>query len=262
MKKIFLGLILILIASTLIACVAETEKPTYDEQIYAVYQLAVTNTDYQGTYEEWLESVKGPQGNAGVDGREVLLQISEGNIQWQYAGESSWTNLINLISLTGAGGINGTDGREILFQVSDGYVQWQYTGDSIWINLIDLTTITGNDGVDGKQVVFQVGDGFIQWQYSGDSSWTNLVDLATLSGANGINGIDGIDGTDGREIMLQIDGDMIQWKYVGDDSWTDLIIYNEVSRGYYLTDEEINYLLQNNSDDITSLFSINRFIIT
>jgi hypothetical protein len=254
MKKLFLSFVVFFIVITLVGCTAKIDEPSYNEQIYSVYQLAVTNADYQGTYDEWLNSVKGPQGNPGVDGREIILQVSEGYIQWQYNGDSYWENLIDLISLTGANGTSGTDGRDILFQVSDGYIQWQYTGDTTWTSLIALATITGTDGTDGKEVVFQVGEGHIQWQYMGDSTWTNLVDLATLSGASGIDGIDGINGVDGREIVLQIDGDMIQWKYVGDDSWTDLIIYNNVSDGYYLTDDEINFLLQNNATDITSLF--------
>ena len=37
----------------------------------------------------------GTNGTNGVDG-EVLFQVAEGYIQWQYAGDLTWNNLIDL----------------------------------------------------------------------------------------------------------------------------------------------------------------------
>ena len=184
------------------------------------------------TYEEWLESIRGEQGlpgEDGIDGKQVTFQVSEGFIQWQYVGDSAWTNLVSLSTLTGADGTNGTDGidgREVLFQVADGFIQWQYSGDTTWTNLVSLSTLTGadgtngTDGIDGKQVTFQVSEGFIQWQYVGDSAWTNLVSLSTLTGADGQ---DGTNGVDGKEVLFQVSDGYIQWQYTGDTTWTNLV---------------------------------------
>ncbi|MBG0762351.1 bacterial Ig-like domain-containing protein, partial [Acholeplasma laidlawii] len=134
-------------------------------QLMTLYTLSTTSGSFSGTYEEWLETVRGPQGNPG---REVLFQVSGGYIQWQYTGDSSWTNLVELTSLVGPAGQDGVDGingKQVTFQVSEGFIQWQYAGDLTWNNLIDLATITGangtngTDGVDGKEVLFQVADG-------------------------------------------------------------------------------------------------------
>ena len=100
------------------------------------------------TLDEWkklfkgndgLPGADGTNGTDGVDGREVLFQIADGYIQWQYQGDTSWSNLVELTSLVGpagADGVDGIDGKEVTFQVSEGYIQWQYVGDSIWNNLI------------------------------------------------------------------------------------------------------------------------------
>jgi hypothetical protein len=246
MKKVAMILSLIFFSIFLVSCDgANSEDVENDDQVYAIYELAVSNANYDGTYEEWLESVKGPKGDTGDDGKEIYLQVSDGYIQWQYLGDTEWSNLVDLVSLT------GSDGQEVLFQVSNDFIQWKYTDSLTWTNLIALDYITG---ADGREISFQVSDSHIQWQYNGEIDWRNLIELEIITGADGINGIDGLDGVDGREIMLQIDGDMLQWKYVGDDSWIDLIIYNNINDGYYLTDEEINHILTNYTQDIKNLF--------
>jgi M6 family metalloprotease-like protein/uncharacterized repeat protein (TIGR02543 family) len=145
---------------------SNTELSTESEltiRLRSIFQLSVETGAFEGTYEEWLETVRGPQ---GVAGREVVFQVSDGYIQWQYIGDTTWTNLISLSTLTGANGSNGTD------------------------------------GVNGKEVLFQVSDGYIQWQYIGDTTWTNLISLSTLTGASGSNGTDGVDGLSAYQIYL------------------------------------------------------------
>ncbi|MCK9536302.1 MAG: leucine-rich repeat protein, partial [Bacilli bacterium] len=85
--------------------------------------------------------------DAGTDGKEVTFQVSEGFIQWQYIGESAWTNLVELSTLIGPKGDAGTDGKEVTFQVSEGFIQWQYVGESTWTNLIEIATLIGKQGV-------------------------------------------------------------------------------------------------------------------
>ncbi len=212
-------------------------------RLRSIYNLALDAGTIDGTYEEWLETVKGPQGDPG---RNVNLQIADGYIQWQYAGDETWNNLIQLSTLVGpagADGTNGADGEEIVFQVSEGYIQWQYVGESTWINLIELTTlvglpgaagINGTNGTDGKEVLFQVTDGYIQWQYIGDLTWNNLIQLSTLVGPAG---------ADGKEVVFQVADGYIQWRYVGDSVWSNLIELTTLNgpAGESVYDIYINY---------------------
>ena len=196
----------------------------------SIYQTSQDTGAFEGTYEAWLETVVVIQGNSG---REVLFQVADGYIQWQYTGEATWTNLVELTTLIGVSGqdgvdgINGTngtdglDGETVVFQVADGYIQWQYTGEATWTNLVELTTLigvsgqdgvdgingtNGTDGLDGETVLFQVADGYIQWQYTGQATWTNLVELTTLIGVSGQDGVDGINGTNGTDGTDGLDG--------------------------------------------------------
>jgi hypothetical protein len=46
-----MSLSFVLFALILVSCTSETDTPEYNEQIYAVYQLVVTNANFDGTYE-------------------------------------------------------------------------------------------------------------------------------------------------------------------------------------------------------------------
>lgn len=121
-----------------------TQMSDLEVRLRSIYQLGVSSGAITGTYEDWLESVRG---ESGADGREVLLRVSGGYIQWQYSGDASWQNLIAVSALTGANGTNGEDGAETAFRISDGYLQWQHVGDSSWTNLLALSEIAGTDGI-------------------------------------------------------------------------------------------------------------------
>jgi serine protease Do len=77
-----------------------------------IYELAVETGDFDGTYGEWLETVRGEQGLPGIDGREVQLQVVDGFIQWKYDGDSTWINLIDITT------INNTELENLIDQVS------------------------------------------------------------------------------------------------------------------------------------------------
>lgn len=121
-----------------------TEESALTIQLKYIYNLALDANAFSGTYQEWLETVRGPQGEPG---KSVSFQVADGYIQWQYVGDTTWSNLIELTALTGSDGADGTDGREVTFQVADGYIQWKYVGDSNWKNLIDLTTLQNEAGI-------------------------------------------------------------------------------------------------------------------
>jgi len=224
MKKILLGLVVSLILVTFVGCSKE-DAPDND-QFFAIYSIAAESGSFDGTYEEWLETVKGPQGLPGEDGRDVLLSVNETHILWKYDGESNWTNLVPLVDLIGAKGDKGDDG------------------------------VNGSDGADGSEIEIRYSEEKIQWKYIDDTIWLDLLPISVLTGsdgADGNNGVNGNDGVDGREIILQLNGDTLQWKYEGDADWIDLIQFSEDSQNLNLTDEEINYLLANYDEDMKSL---------
>lgn len=268
--KIILAFGILLLGSVLVACIPQNSTTTttnnststtisttlpagtttttsittiseLDAQLLSLYQLATGSGDFTGTYEEWLESVRGPQGVPGEDGREIFLQVADGVLQWQFEGDLVWTTLFDLSSL------KGISGREVLMQVADNAILWQYEGDEswnvlldlavltgslefdayfqvsegwiqwktseneTWTNLIELQTLTGDAGQDGKEIYLQVIDGTIQWQHEGDEVWQNLVDIASLTGK------------DGQEVTFRIYEGYIQWQYIGTSEWIDLI---------------------------------------
>ncbi|MCK7488527.1 MAG: hypothetical protein MZU97_25815 [Bacillus subtilis] len=43
--------------------------------------------------------------------RRLVLRVGDGYLQWSYASENAWTNLISLASLIGLQGLPGSDGR-------------------------------------------------------------------------------------------------------------------------------------------------------
>ena len=148
-----------------------------------LYSLAA-QSGYEGTYEEWLDSIRGA---------EVLIQVSDGFIQWKYSDDTVWKDLISLDSLTGEKGNPGNDGREIELKVANDYIMWRYVDASNdnWTNLISLDTLTGSDGKDGYTAEFRINDNHIQWKYTveSDSQWRNLVDLSSMKGEPGKDGI-------------------------------------------------------------------------
>jgi len=194
-------------------------------RLTAIYDMGVESGAIlvETTYEEWLETVRGPQGESAKD---VVIQIADGFIQWQYVGDTTWTNLIELVALVGPA---GADGLEVTFQVANGYIQWQHIGDTTWTDLIDITTLiglSGEDGIDGaagedgKEVTFQIYDGYIQWQYIGGLTWTNIIELVSLVGPAGT---DGLDGESGKDVAFQVADGYIQWQYLGDELWQNLV---------------------------------------
>lgn len=187
-------------------------------QLKLIYQLAVEQANFTGTYEEWLETVKGPQGIPGLNGQEVMIQVASGYIQWKYEDETTWTNIISLDSLRGETGLSG---REVLFRVDSNYIQWQYSNDATWTNLIALSSLIGPSGSDGQEVIFQVDSGYIQWKYDNETTWTNLVELSSLIGPQGVPGLNG------QEIELRVNDTILEWRYRNTETWYylyDLIV--------------------------------------
>ena len=114
------------------------------QKLRGIYQLATELSSFTGTYEEWLETVRGPQGLPGTNGKNVLVRVNGTKFEWQHEGDSTWTELYDLNSL------KGTNGKEVILQVDGEFIQWQYVGDSSWTNLISLSALTGAKGDQGE----------------------------------------------------------------------------------------------------------------
>ncbi|SFV33133.1 hypothetical protein SAMN05216456_1896 [Devosia crocina] len=114
----------------------------------------------------------GEPGADGADGREVELQKSPTHVQWRYAGEDGWTDLIALVDLKGEPGSPGRDGTD---------------GDP------GAPGSPGNPGADGREIELQVSQTHVQWRLAG-GAWANLIALAELQGPPGATTIGGIDG--------------------------------------------------------------------
>ena len=228
-----------------------------------IYNLAV-ESGYKGTYEEWLNSIKGDS---------VVLQVSNGYIQWKYSNETVWKNLISLSDLVGSKGDagpqgeQGTDGKTSEFRVDSNFIQWRYVGenDYSWKNLLSLSVLQGNDGKDGlsgKTPELRVNEGYIQWKYIDNSEWKNLIDLKTIGGVDGLTpefstnqthilwkytieddsqwreliskdelkGESGNNGQDGKTSEFRVNEGYLQWKYtIEDDSqWRNIISLEEL----------------------------------
>lgn len=61
---------------------------------YQIYLLAQTS-GYTGTYEEWLESIKGDS---------VVITVIDGKLKWKYSNEADYKELLDLNTLKGKDG--------------------------------------------------------------------------------------------------------------------------------------------------------------
>lgn len=130
----------------------------------------------------------GPQGEigltgpAGADGRDIVIRNDGTYLQWQYDGDTAWTNLVSLASLRGADGTNGLDGT----------------------NGVD-----GADGQNGREIEmrFDSVSGYVQWHLIGDESWQNLVDIATLTNVDISDKADKVAGATGGNLAGLTDAD-------------------------------------------------------
>lgn len=100
-----------------------------ESEIHQIYDKAVA-AGYEGTYEEWLASIKGEKGDKGDTGAQGIQ------------GEKGDTGA------QGIQGIPGKDGKQVEFQVNETHIQWRYEGDTEWTDLVALSELKGDKGED------------------------------------------------------------------------------------------------------------------
>ena len=184
-RLMFILLSSFLISSLLVSCGNKTNN--YNEDIYRIYQLA-KDDGYQGTYEEWLESIKGEKGEKGEkgdkgeignpgkdgkngeDGKTPVIAIGE-NGNWFIDGVDTQ---VNANGKQGVMGIPGKNGTSI------------YTGDGL-----ELSAKFGNNG-----------DSYINtstWDFyvKENNNWKKVDNIKGSDGKDGVDGSDGVSGKDG-----------------------------------------------------------------
>jgi uncharacterized repeat protein (TIGR02543 family) len=135
-----------------------TEMSALELQLRSIYQLALEADAFDGTYEEWLETVRGPQGLPGEDGQSIVLQVDGTLLQWKLDGDPSWQTLFDLSILSGEDGIT-----PVIDINDDGYWVINGTVTNILAGTIDGTqyatvTFEANNGVlpEGYQTTMDV----------------------------------------------------------------------------------------------------------
>ena len=103
----------------------------------------------------------------------IELRVFDGNIQWKYDFENTWTDLVALSTLTGP---TGEDGKAVMFRLNEGYIQWQREGDSTWNSLFDIASLQGL-GIESMQIN-ELGELVITYT---DDSVANLGELNKLN---------------------------------------------------------------------------------
>ena len=103
MRRILIFIFLFLCTLFVGSCKNKSEEST--EAQYQIYKLAATN-GYNGTYEEWLASIKGENGTP------IELIVENNVVCWRYVGSSTLTPLYSLDGLKGEKGDTGAIGAQ------------------------------------------------------------------------------------------------------------------------------------------------------
>ena len=151
-------------------------------------------------------------------------------IQWKYADENKWHDLVELTELRGVDGENGKDGVDGI-DGKNGTNGKNGTDGKDGIDGIDgkygtdgkdgIDGINGKDGIDGsngadgKTVEVRKTETAIQWRYE-NGSWQDLAALADITGPVGQVG------ANGKAAEFQTENDMLRWRYKGDSVWLNL----------------------------------------
>ena len=186
LSKLFIAFIFLVFSIT--SCNKQPINDYSNDKRYQIYQLALSD-GYEGTYQEWLESISGKDGTNGLDGKDGASVLtgkgeplqSSGKEGDSYINLDSWNYYIkingewiiqgNIRGLNGANGSNGNDGLDGNSIIS--IVKTESNG------LIDTYTITYSDGTVSKFTV--------------------------TNGSQGIQGIQGKTGADGHTPVVEID---------------------------------------------------------
>lgn len=151
---------------------------------------------------------------SGQDGREILIQVESGYIQWRYNSfNARWINLIAVKDLKGEVGQRGAQGEEGKKGDTGEVGPKGEVGETGAVGPQGLQGIQGDRGMPGPK---------------GDDGIAGPRGLEGADGKPGAAGKDGKNGTDGREVELNKTDTHIQWRYKGQSLWKNLILLSEI----------------------------------
>ena len=203
LKKLMLASLTSLVGAaslfTLSSCIDKPANKTTDitnENVDKKYQIYVLAKDsgYTGTYEEWLNEIKGDS---------VELKVENATILWRYTKDKDWIELINLSDLF-------DEKAKVEFSTNADKLVWKYKNETEWKDLFDLSSLKGNDGKSAYEIAKEAGftgtaDEWLEslkaeaaknielsanathilWKYENETEWKNLIELSLLEGAAG-----------------------------------------------------------------------------
>ena len=112
------------------------------DEKYKIFLLA-KQSGFDGTYEEWLESIKGDF---------IQMRVSNADLEWKYSKDTNWTKLISLTDL-----VTSIEPKEIELSTSATHIVWKYEGENGWHNLVELSSLVGNEGKSAYDIAKEVG---------------------------------------------------------------------------------------------------------
>ena len=208
-RKVLAYLFASLLFSTALFSCGNKKPDNYNEEIYRIYELAKED-GYQGTYEEWLDSIKGEKGDTGSQG-EKGEKGDPGTPGKD--GEDGHTPVITIGS-NGNWFIDGVD-TNVKAQGEKGDTGSQGEkgdkGDS---------GTPGKDGEDGHTPVITIGENG-NWYVDGVDTGVKAQGEKGDTGSQGEKGDKGDSGKDGTSILTG-NGRPTNDKGINGDSFIDL----------------------------------------
>ncbi|MBE5758359.1 MAG: hypothetical protein E7345_05520 [Clostridiales bacterium] len=216
-----LALCLIIPATFMFTACSTTEDDNVQIRVQDGYvQWSSDDSDWKNviTIDEILDAIgddiTGPQGEQGVNGKQVEFNVSSTHIQWRYVGDTTWNNLVELEDLDGT---DGKDGATWLTGTSTPAIELGNDGDlylntlsyfvykkvdGAWTLIGDISGRNGTDGDDGNKwstgtstpnsTMGNYGDLFL------NTNTFDIYEKKTQGGWTLICNIKGDEGTDGN----------------------------------------------------------------
>jgi len=216
MKKLMISITLFIFLFALVACGEQSERA----KILEIYDQAVDN-GFSGTYEEWLNTLKGEKGDTGENGKDgenglsPMLQINSTTNMWEvsYDNGKTWASLnVEATGATGQDGNNGENGISPKLQINTSTDMWEisYDDGATWTSLeVNAKGIAGNNGITPK---IRINNETNIWEISYDNgtAWISLEVKAT--------------GNDAIAPKLQINSETNEWEvsYDNGTTWVSL----------------------------------------
>jgi uncharacterized repeat protein (TIGR02543 family) len=128
------------------------------------------SSGFNGTYEEWLSSIR------GENGRAIELRIEGDMIQWRYSGDIFWYDLMSLSKIQGLQGEHGKNGI-------DGLVPYVGSNGTWWIGDLDTGVKATQESLDG----LEGGHGQVPYIGTNGHWWIGSIDTGIR--ARGVDGL-------------------------------------------------------------------------